>query len=789
MTMRSSLAVATLLAVAATTNAQPQLVEFDSADSTRQTIRAQAQRSAVLASILEDPLADGVRVGRIGDTDAVFAQRSFRMALARDAAEFHAAEVQTNANGTQSLRAVNVEDDSEAALVIDGDDVLGSIRVGGTTWNLRPLGGGRTAVYRFDSAKLQRHPPGWSGQPVEVEGEGAKALSVLPEVGTFPPLAPDTPAGNEEANRIDLLIAYTPEAAASAGNIGAYIQLAVDNTKRVHRTSGTGVTLRHVHSMQTAWREPSGYTQTPSMMNLAMLLLTLKRGETAAGVSDTTGALDDVLEARDRHLADIVTLITRRIGVAGGGICGVGWLLDAGDSGYSVGEDRYGMNIIGTDCETASYFTLAHEIGHNQGGDHNPGYTTLPAASARLYRHGLCNARSGWHTVMSYQDSGPPNGQQPCRRGIPYLSSPDLQYGTNPTGNRARHDNRRVVMETLQRVAAFRTTQDTPPPTGTATYAEVLPYIPGPDMRSQGFFSIHRGGAWSATVSPPYVAINLIDPQGRIVREVEVDLPAEDATVRFSADDLFAGNSAKGIRSTAVTSSREATWGQASVPLGVTMTAHVRNRTNGFVAEMGRAAEMYWWEDSGHSTFVDFLNPGSNREQVGWLHVLNPDATARRIVLAPTDDAGVVDRNDFRLCTLGPHEHMRLSTQTLEGGGTVDPRCSIAPPWRDGQGKWRVLVFDDPNAGTTHRWPIVAMSFIAARTAAQLGNVSDTAGLPIGAWYSLNRDRLGAQRMQDRSDEPEAGIPGMREMATQMGRTGRAAQVRRLVNEAHEQLQ
>ena len=158
-----------------------------------------------------------------------------------------------------------------------------------------------------------------------------------------------------------------------------------------------------------------------------------------------------------------------------------------GDGATAVYTDfgEMGFSVIGQNCETVTFYTFAHEFGHNQGADHNP-WNTFPSPPPTFpYRHGRCNVAEGWNTIMSYGW-----GEQGlCNREIEYFSSPNIRYRGTPTGDAAVRDNRRVLLETARRVANFRQSTDVPPPPPTTS--QTLPLVTAASSRSRpGFVRI-----------------------------------------------------------------------------------------------------------------------------------------------------------------------------------------------------------------------------------------------------------------------------------------------------------
>ena len=230
--------------------------------------RALGERGqAVLDAVRSDPLASEVRIGRTS-REAVAAMVSGH-ALALPAVQeggrveslaFRGAEVAPSGGGLVSVHAEDRAADTETALVLDGLDVVGSFRSGGDTWYVRPLGGGATVVYRYDTARLRGHlspvpvtAPPWR-ERMEEGGEGMRTLAPEPSRGSVAPAA---------MGSIDLLVVYMDGAAMREGNIRAAIQLGVDRTNRIWSQSGVGWALRLVGTRRIDFTEPEGFFEGP----------------------------------------------------------------------------------------------------------------------------------------------------------------------------------------------------------------------------------------------------------------------------------------------------------------------------------------------------------------------------------------------------------------------------------------------------------------------------------------------------------------------------------------------
>ena len=123
---------------------------------------------------------------------------------------------------------------------------------------------------------------------------------------------------------------------------------------------------------------------------------------------------------RDQYGADLTVLIVSdSVDV----FCGIGWIMT--ESGSSFESSAF--SVVNAACLADN--TLAHEMGHNMGCDHN-----LESASATqgvpAYAHGFrfCDASEGFTTIMSYTDNCPATR-------VPYFSSPNANYRGRAVGD------------------------------------------------------------------------------------------------------------------------------------------------------------------------------------------------------------------------------------------------------------------------------------------------------------------------------------------------------------------
>ena len=672
-----------------------------------------AGAAVTLEAIRSDPAVSGIRIGRAAPA-AIAAALDARVlsvvvppahdasAVAAEAViAFTGVDVKHNDEGMVSLYAQDDATDSEVAVVIQGADVLGSIRHGDETFKVHPLGDGLTAVYHYDTSQLRRHPPnrGEFMRKNERMHRHAPAAPPRDETGE-PGAAADT------GDVIDILVAYTPAARRAAGNIDTFIQFAVDNTHRIYRNSNIGLRLQLVHKYEAS------YTEHPSDMGadldrLAWTSDTIVDGERW----DPDGYMDEVHGLRDRYGADLVALITAR---PTNGTCGIAFIPDFGrypDRNLGI----LGFSVTAWNCETSTNHTFAHELGHNQGALHDPDNScnnppcVLSTPPSLAYRYGRCNTAEGWSTTMSYGS----NLEGSCRREIEYFSSPILNYRGTPTGDAARRDNRRVLLETARRVANYRQSKPPPPPPPppTATSTHILPFVtPASKLQRQGFVRIINHSDRTGKVS-----ISAIDDSGQRFGPVSLSLQAR-AAAHLNSHDLENGNPRKGLSGGVGDGSGN--WRLVlRTDLAIEPLAYART-TDGFVTSMHEVAAET--KEGANRYHVPFFNPGRNRNQVSRLRLINPGRSRADIKITGVDDSGRTPPSGSVGLTLGAGRARMLDAHQLENGGS-----GLSGRLGAGTGRWRLSV------SANH--PILVMSLLSLPSG-HLTNLSrgqgDSAAMP-----------------------------------------------------------
>ena len=563
---------------------------------------------------------------------------------------------------------------------MQGADVLGSFQHDGETWRVDPLGGGLTAVYRYDTSELRMDPPGWgmrqklkAPEPTPMDDAGASV------------------EGADTGDTIDLMVVYTP-AAAAMGNIDLFIRSALDNTHDSYEKSNIGFRLRLVHKAQV------DYTQHPTDMGMDLDRLSEKRGHEF----DPYGHMDEIHDLRDRYGADLVALFVAR---PASRVCGVAWTPNFGR--YRTRDyESWGFSVTARSCERADFRTFAHEIGHNQGALHDPynSQRTCPSGPDSCiddgnfpWRFGRCNTEQGWRTVMAYQST--PNGL--CVQSTARFSSPLIRFRGTPTGDAARRDNRRVLMETARRVANFRQSKTEPPPPPPNSLQATLPYV----APAGGGLHPSLVRVLNDSAQPNTVQVTGYDDTGRRFGPVPLSIAAREAATLTSAALESGGSGFAGLGD-------GAGWWRLELSGERPFRAGMYYRTaDGFMAEL--TAPIAGEQDgSGQWAYdVGFFNPGSNTSKVSMLRLANPNDQAVRVSARGRDDRGSNAPGGSVSGTLPAQAAITLTARELENG-----RTGITGRLGDGQGKWRLTVTADR--------PLLVMSLLHATQTGHLANLS-----------------------------------------------------------------
>lgn len=291
-----------------------------------------------------------------------------------------------------------------AILVIRDGNVTGSVRDNGNLYSIEPLGQGMHALIKIDQSKFPED------EPPSFREKGSQAPAPLPKTQPSASQA-DGPVG------INVLVAYTPSARTSVGDINATIELAVAEANQSYINSNVNIRLAKVSTFEVNYSES---------------------GKSYEQIVQDFKSINEVLNNRNITGADISVLIVNQ-----SQYCGMA------DAILANASTAFAAVHVG--CATG-YYSFAHELGHLQGALHD--IATDPSQVPFPYGHGFqhTSPAPAWRTIMAYNCPGN------CDR-LQYWSSPTVTHNGYAMGNVGTANNARVLNETAATMASFRNTQ------------------------------------------------------------------------------------------------------------------------------------------------------------------------------------------------------------------------------------------------------------------------------------------------------------------------------------------
>jgi hypothetical protein len=211
---------------------------------------------------------------------------------------------------------------ASATLIVEDNEVTGSIKAPGALFRLLPVGGAVHALVKVDTRKL---PP--DHQPDGIQ----QAVDILPLYGRDD----EVETADTGPAQIDVLVAYTPTAAAAA-SMRSTIALAIKEANDSYVNSVVNLRLKLVDSFQLSFSEAG--------KSYATLVSEFKNNAT-------------VNQRRNSSGADIAVLIVDQNAACG-----------RADAIMATAASAYA--VVHYDCATG-YYSFAHELGHLMGARHN----------------------------------------------------------------------------------------------------------------------------------------------------------------------------------------------------------------------------------------------------------------------------------------------------------------------------------------------------------------------------------------------------------------------------------
>ena len=331
--------------------------------------------------------------------------------------------------------------DGRFNLVVHGEAVAGTVRDSSNgTYRIRYLDEGTHLVEQLDTASF----PPCSVTDValmrfqdEMIGR-VERRSAASELGTIAAGGPSL----DDGSVLDILVLYSDVTRAAAGGtsaIRAEIQLAVDVANDAYAASGIGTRMRLVHMDEVTYDEVTGWDGFEDHL--------VRLWDPDDGYFDQAHAL------RDLYGADLISLIVEdsSSGTIGASTCGIAPVMQE----MSPDFESLALSAVNREC-SADNWTLAHEVGHNQGCAHNRENASVEGLYTYSYGHWFTGDTRGWRSIMAYDSGG-------AWERVGHFSNPGVSYDGAatgvPIGTTGEAHNASTINSTRRTVARFRTTR------------------------------------------------------------------------------------------------------------------------------------------------------------------------------------------------------------------------------------------------------------------------------------------------------------------------------------------
>ncbi len=283
---------------------------------------------------------------------------------------------------------------SSVSVAVTGEIASANVTTGdGRKFFLRPAPDGEHAVYEIDERAF---PP--EAEPLVPPEDPAGKAEPAREAGA---------RAADDGSVVDVMVVYSTNAKNAVGGATAMnnlIALAFTETNQGYANSGVIQRARLVNATEAAFTDSVGFST-------ALNQLTNK----------TDGVLDNIHAIRDANRADMVSLW-----INNSQFCGLAWLMRPESASF----ERSAFSVVHHGCATG-YYSFAHEMGHNQGSQHDRATASQTNAQGVFpFSFGFQNSATQpyFRTVMAYACAS-----VNCAR-INYWSAPNISYQGIPAG-------------------------------------------------------------------------------------------------------------------------------------------------------------------------------------------------------------------------------------------------------------------------------------------------------------------------------------------------------------------
>lgn len=301
---------------------------------------------------------------------------------------------------------------SEVVLTLVKNKLSGQITINGRLYEISTSENGEAIVFEVNRQDL---PPDFQYDAPASVYDQANLTNGSPRTAQDGPVLVDTMVlyTSRSCDR------YGRDSDGGCSGVEAKILSAVAAANQAYRNSQINAELNLVHMDEVDYRESGD-------MGLSLYELQ-RRGD---------GRLDDVHSLRDSVGADVVSLISEDSNA-----CGVGYVMTQLSSGF----DAFAFNVVYSSCMSSQ--TLAHEIGHNMGSQHDRDSSSFGGVRSFSYGYRSCG-NNGFTTVMAYRCAG--------SSGRSHFSNPNVRFSDGRATGTATENNARSINESVATVAAWR---------------------------------------------------------------------------------------------------------------------------------------------------------------------------------------------------------------------------------------------------------------------------------------------------------------------------------------------
>jgi hypothetical protein len=401
--------------------------------------------------------------------------------------------------GDKALWHGRTDDGGTVALAVVSGMVSGAVFLDGRTFEITPYTDG-------DHVITELNPAAFPTEDAPIDG-----LDLAGDEGVSA-VASASSATADGSSQMDVMVLWTPAARHAVGGTTAGIEsvvlAAIANANLAYSNSGVSARLNLVYSGEVSFSEGSIQSDLSTL--------------TTSG----DGVLDSVHTLRQQHGADVVTLLGS--GYTAAGSCGIGYIMQSASTAFAP----YAFNIVDQSCAVGN-LTYAHEVGHNQGLQHDPG--NAAAAPSYAYAYGYQDPGNVFRTVMSY--GGAPR--------IAHFSSPATSFNGRPTGT-TDQDNARALRNNAAVVAGFKSSSSSTPSCSYSVSPTALSFSAASGTATVTVTTT-SGCTWNSTSGASWAAVSgsgtgsgtatvTVSVNGTSSRSAVVTIAGKSVTVSQAAD-------------------------------------------------------------------------------------------------------------------------------------------------------------------------------------------------------------------------------------------------------------